>query len=180
MQQVKNPFNEAITYFNTMPKRNKKIVLVAIGIVGFIALKKVYDIFLRDKIAQQKRNKVLAKGIDAEIIKSKIQGLQATYPDSQYMLLANQIYESMRYAVGDDYGKVVTNMKKMMNNLDVALLIKAFGFRQDYIFGLPEGEPKDLFTFVMSELGNEWGGLTSYRVGMINSNWKSKGIKYQI
>lgn len=180
MQQITNPFNKALSYYNTMPKRNKKIVLIALGVVGFIALKKVYDIFLRDKLAQAKKNKELAKGIDAEIIKWKIGGLKATYPDSQYMLLANQIHDSMRYAVGDDYGKVVTNMKKMMNNLDVALLIKAFGFRQDYVFGLPEGEPKDLFTFVMSELGNEWGGITSYRVGIINNDWKNKGITYQI
>lgn len=97
MQQITNPFNKALSYYNTMPKRNKKIVLIALGVVGFIALKKVYDIFLRDKLAQAKKNKELAKGIDAEIIKWKIGGLKATYPDSQYMLLANQIHDSMRY-----------------------------------------------------------------------------------
>ena len=60
------------------------------------------------------------------------------------------------------------------------MLIKAFGFRQDYAFGVPTGEPKDLFTFVNSELGNEYGGLWSGRVKGINSDWKKKNITYTI
>jgi hypothetical protein len=109
-----------------------------------------------------------------------MKGLSPTYPDSQYNLTANQIYDGMRYAAGDDYGSVETNLKKMNNNLDVAMLVKAFGFRQDYLFGIPEGEPKDLFTFVKSELGNEYFGITSYRLKNINANWKGKGITYII
>jgi hypothetical protein len=66
------------------------------------------------------------------------------------------------------------------NELDVAKLIKAFGTRQNYVFGLPAGSSMDLLTFVQDELGNEYGGLTSYRVSSINADWKKKGISYQI
>jgi len=67
----------------------------------------------------------------------------------------------------------------MNNDIDVAKLIKAFGVRQDYAFGVPTGSPKDLITFVNSELGDDYGGLTRYRVDAVNANWKKKGIKYQ-
>lgn len=86
----------------------------------------------------------------------------------------------MRFAVGDDYATVESTMKKMQNDLDVAKLIQAFGTRQDYAFGIPTGNPMDLFTYVQKELGNDWGGLTNYRVKNINADWKKKGITYQI
>ena len=44
-------------------------------------------------------------------------------------------------------------MKKMINDLDVAKLIKAFGKRPDYCFGIPTGE-FDLITYVQKELGS--------------------------
>jgi hypothetical protein len=68
----------------------------------------------------------------------------------------------------------------MNHTLDVAILIKAYGQRQNYTFGIPTGEPRDLFTNIRAELGAEWAGLTSYRITQINNNWNAKGIKYQI
>jgi hypothetical protein len=38
----------------------------------------------------------------------------------------------------------------------------------------------DLFTYIQKELGNEYGGLTNYRVKRINEDWSKKGISYQI
>lgn len=107
-------------------------------------------------------------------------GLKLSYPAGQYPLFANTIYESMRYCVGDDYGSVVSTLKKMKNDLDVAKLIQAYDIRQLYCFGFPSGTPKDLFTAVNAELGNEYLGITNYRVKDINKDWKAKGITYQI
>jgi hypothetical protein len=67
----------------------------------------------------------------------------------------------------------------MNNNLDVALLIKAYGFRQRYCFGIPAEGIMDLFTSVQAELGEEWG-FTNYRVDNINNAWARKGITYRI
>ena len=85
----------------------------------------------------------------------------------------------MKYAVGDDYGSVRDILMTMKNDLDVLLLTRAFGKKQAYAFGIPQGEPKDLFTFVRAELGNEYGGLTSYKMDAINKDWEKKGIKYK-
>jgi hypothetical protein len=106
--------------------------------------------------------------------------VKASFPESAYSTFANTIYNGMRYCAGDDYGTVETTLKKMKNDLDVAKLIKAFGKRQDYCFGIPASGELDLFTYVQKELGNDWGGLTNYRVKNINADWKKKGIKYEI
>jgi hypothetical protein len=177
---MKNQVAKVVESYNRLPVKTKRIVTIGVGIAVVLVLKKVYDFFLRDDISVYKQNKQLTNNVDQEIAKWRIKGLSPTYPESQYNLTANQIYDGMRYAAGDDYGNVETNLKKMNNNLDVAMLVKAFGFRQDYLFGIPEGEPKDLFTFVKSELGNEYFGITSYRLKNINANWKGKGITYTI
>ena len=92
---------------------------------------------------------------------------------------AETIHASIRICAGDDYDTAEKTLKKMKNDLDVALLIRAFGKRQDYCFGIPTAE-MNLFPYIRKELGAEWAGLTSYRVDRINSDWKKKGITYQI
>lgn len=164
-------------YYKDLPSWAKGTVVVLGAVVVGLVLFKVYKaVFPSEK---EKKNKELANNIDTEI-KKHSSTLKPSYSESNYNTFANTIYESMRYAIGDDYGTVVSTLKKMKNDLDVAKLIKAFGFKQDYTFGLPEGEPKDLFTFVQSELGQEYGGVTNYRIGQINSDWEKKGITYKI
>lgn len=103
-----------------------------------------------------------------------------SYSKAQYLTYANQVHDSVKQGVGDDYGKVVEIMKRMNNDLDVSNLVTAYDKRQLYVFGIPTGNPIDLFTTISRELGNEYGGLTSYRVSQINSDWKKKGITYTI
>ncbi len=170
--------NKVYQYYKDLPSWAKGVVVVGGAIGLFFVGRKVYQaIFPSDS---QKRNRQLFQNVSNEISKYQSSGLKPSFPDSQYETWANTIYNSMRYAVGDDYATVELTMKKMMNNLDVAKLIKAFGKRQDYAFGIPVGDPMDLFTYVQKELGNDWGGLTNYRVRNINADWKKKLISYQI
>lgn len=170
--------NKFYDYYKDIPTWAKGIVVVGALGIAYIVGRKVYKGLFPSE--QEKANKQLTKDIANEIEVLNKQGVKPTFPDSNYFTMANTIYESMRYAVGDDYGTVESTMKKMKNDLDVAKLIKAFGKKQDYFFGLPEGQPKDLISFVQSELGNDYGGLTNYRIRNIQKDWNSKGITYKL
>lgn len=147
--------------------------VIAVGLLGGVA---VLAISINKWIKKAKAAK------DLSAWKSEENDLEKKYnpsfSDAQYQTFANQIYESVRYGVGDDYGLVVTIMKRMKNDLDVARLVAAYGKRQRYIFGIPVGDKSDLFTTMQAELGSEYGGITAYRIGQINKDWQSKGISY--
>lgn len=168
---------EAYKYYKELPPWAKGVVVVGGAVALFFVGKKLYGIVFPS--AEAKRNAELNRNIDTEI--ARLQKIhKPSFPDSSYNTLANTIYNSMRFAVGDDYGAVQDSLKKMKNDLDVAKLIKAFGTRQDYAFGIPVGDKMDLLTYVKKELGNEYFGLTSYRVTNINKDWAAKKITYTI
>ena len=165
-------------YYKGLPPWAKGVTIVAtLGVVVLIGSKVYAKVFPSDAV---KANKALLAGVNTEISKATAKGQQPSFTPTQYTTFANEIYEGMRYCIGDDYDTVQADLKKMKNDVDVLNLIKAFSSRQNYCFGLPTGDPKDLFTFVKSELGNEFAGLTDYRVKDINADWKTKGITYQI
>jgi len=163
-------------YYTELPQWAKGAVVVGGAAVIFLIGKKIYKYVFPS--AEEKRQQQLTQNIESEIAKyEKIH--KPSFPDSQYVLLSNTIHNSMKYCAGDDYGTVEATMKRMKNDLDVAKLIKAFGVRNDFCFGIPTGE-FDLFTYVRKELGNDYGGLTDYRVVRINDDWSKKGITYKI
>lgn len=164
-------------YYTELPDWAKGAVILGGGVVIFLLGRQVYRAVFPS--SEQKRKQQLDKDIKKDIEEYQRQGLKQSFPDSQMILFANTIHNGMKYCAGDDYGTVEATLKKMQNNLDVALLAKAFGTRSDYCFGLPTGE-FDLFTYVQKELGNDYAGLTNYRVVRINNDWRNKGIKYQL
>jgi hypothetical protein len=165
-------------YYKELPPWAKGVVVVGGAVVVYLVGSRVYRAVFPTEA--QRKNRELEKNIDSEISKMQSNGKKASFSDSNYNTFANTIYNSMRFAVGDDYGTVESTLKRMKNDLDVAKLIKAFGLKQDYFFGLPTGDKMDLFTYIQKELGNEYGGLTNYRVKRINEDWSKKGISYQI
>jgi hypothetical protein len=165
-------------YYKDLPPWAKGVVVVGGAVVVYLVGSRVYRAVFPTEA--QRKNRELEKNIDSEISKLQGNGKKASFSDSNYNTFANTIYNSMRFAVGDDYSTVESTLKRMKNDLDVAKLVKAFGVKQDYFFGLPTGDKMDLFTYIQKELGNEYGGLTNYRVKRINEDWSKKGISYQI
>ena len=170
--------NQVHKFYKELPPWAKGVVVVGGSLAAFMVLRRVYKGVFPSEA--DKKNRKLFDNVNKEISSYQQNGQSQSFVESQYETFANTIYNSMRYAAGDDYATVELTMKKMKNNLDVAKLIKAFGKRQDYFFGIPVGDPMDLFTYVQKELGNDYLGLTNYRVKNINEDWKKKGITYQI
>jgi hypothetical protein len=165
-------------YYQELPPWAKGVVFVGGALVVYMVGSRIYKKVFPS--AKDVANRQLSNNVSSEIRKFENKGLKPSYNESNYITFANTIYEGMRYCVGDNYGAVEENLKKMNNDLDVAKLVKAFGQKQNYCFGLPTGGAMDLFTFVKKELGNDFGGLTDYRVKSVNSDWAKKGITYKI
>jgi hypothetical protein len=167
-----------LAYYNGLPTYAKGIIAIAaVGAVVAVGYQVYIKVFpsKSDKAAQDYLNAIVN-----DIQRFKNEGQVASYPEAAYVTFANTIYNGMRYVIGDDYGGVVETCKKMQNSLDVALLIDAFGVRQNYMMFFDAGDPMDMFTFIRSELGNEYLGITAYRLKQINQDWDSKGITYKI
>jgi len=169
--------------FKNLPPWAKGAIAVTVtagAVVGvFYAVKTLKKAFNPTTKSVEEANKALEKANESELVQNKNKGLKLTFPASQYNSMANQIYEGMRYCLGDDYSSVEKTLMKMKNDLDVNYLVKAFGKRQGYCFGSEEGDLRDLFTFVRSELGTEYGGLSDSRLVNVNKDWAKKGIKYK-
>lgn len=170
--------NKAYQYYTELPAWAKGVVVVGGGLVAFLVLRRVYKAVFPSQ--EQKRNRQLVQDISNEIKDLEFKGQKPTFVDSQYQTFANTIFNGIRYCIGDDYGVVEDTLKKMKNDIDVAKLVSAFGKRRRACFGIPAGGEDDLFTSVQAELGQEFGGITNYRIDRINADWKKKGITYQI
>jgi hypothetical protein len=168
--------DKVFRYYKDLPPYAKGVVVIALtGIVGVLGYKLYGKLFP----SQSERDAAkLLNSVTNDVAKFEREGLKPTYPSANYVTFANTIYEGMRYAIGDDYGSVVDTAKKMQNKLDAALLIQAFGTKQNLVFGLDAGAPMDMLTFIKSELGNEWWFIN--RIKQINDDWNSKGIPYKI
>ena len=76
--------------------------------------------------------------------------LRPTYSASKYKELAQKLYEAFNH-LGTSYGVVKDTFAQLKNRTDVLNLIDAYGVRQIYLFGLPDGKPADLVSHLVSE-----------------------------
>lgn len=164
--------NRAYTKFRTLPMP----LQVAGGAVSIFLLYKTYKLLFKN--AQEQSNQQIANQ-SAKELAEYLKNTKLSYPISQYDAMANQIYEGTKYGIGDNYPMVSKTLRMMKNNADVAKLIQAYGARQNYVFGIPVGEKKDLFTNVRSELGSNFGFFSGH-ITDINDDWAKKGIKYKL
>lgn len=103
-----------------------------------------------------------------EVNKLQKSGVKQTYPDSNYSQWANAIYSAGFNTLGTDEQTIYDIFKKMMNDLDVAKLIVAFG------------EQRVEFSFQELPLG-AWlrTELSASEMNVINNIFATRNIKYR-
>lgn len=103
-----------------------------------------------------------------EINKLQKSGVKPTYPDSNYSQWANAIYSAGFNTLGTDEQTIYDICKKMVNDLDVAKLIVAFG------------EQRVEFSFQELPLG-AWlrTELSASEINVINNIFAQRNIKYR-
>jgi hypothetical protein len=74
--------------------------------------------------------------------------------------------------VGDDKAKAYTEIIRILNDADAALVVKAFGLRQEYAFGVPIGKPKTLVQFVQDNFNER-------DINDINRSYSRSGMTFK-
>ncbi|MCI4667441.1 MAG: hypothetical protein MRZ79_04715 [Bacteroidia bacterium] len=115
--------------------------------------------------------------VDGEAAKElKKEAQKGNFPSlSSFQLkaFADQVYSVLKHsAVADDKARAETLLKEMNNQADVLGLIAAYGKKQHYWFGLPDGEPQDLPAAISRE-------LSASAIRRVNKLYQERGIKYR-
>jgi len=154
-----------------MTSQNKKYLFYGIGAVAayFFLLKPI----LKGLGLQKTQTEKEAEAAINKYLNSQISTGTPSKSPGEWAIIADQIYNDLRYtAISDNKANATYQIARCKNGADVALLIKSFGKRREYYFGLPAGSEMDLQQFVISN-------LSSTQIANINDNFKRKGIKYQ-
>lgn len=138
---------------------NKPLVwLTIIGIGGYALY----------KLGSALAKKLTLSNADADIKAAQKTGATASYSTATYSQLADKIYAAVMYTWGTDEQAIYDVFNLMKNNIDVALLIKAFGKRR-VEFSTQDQE-------LGAHLSND---LDSSEINKINNILSSKGITYR-
>ena len=150
-----------------MNTRNNLLLFGSLGLAGYL----VYRFFIKKSTTEQSQAQAQA-AIDAYVNKAITSGT-ATKSSGEWAIIANTIYEDLKYSAVDDKKDDATyQVARVQNEADLGELFKQFGRRQEYFFGLPIGDEKDLPTFVRSN-------LSAKQIELINDNYRRKGITFR-
>ena len=138
---------------------NKPLVWLTILGVGAYALY---------KLGSAIGKKLTLSNADADIKAAQKTGETASYSSATYSQLADEIYAAVMYTWGTDEQAIYDVFNLMKNNIDVAMLIKAFGKRR-LEFSTQDAE-------LGAHLSND---LDSTEIAKVNSILSSKGITYR-
>lgn len=145
----------------------KNVTYAAYAIGGLIVAKKIFDYFKSD-------SKNTLEDVQKEAVKLEKEGVKPSRSLGQWEIVADSIYNSMKFSyVSDNKSNIERQLKMVQNDLDLALLIKAYGTRQHYTFAFPDGNKTTLIGQIAT------GELSDSRIQSINNNYAQKGIKFR-
>lgn len=158
--------------------------ILIIGLIGSVLwllfgfTKKISDTLGITKTDEEKAEQKLNQdnqqnkfGTTGQTTTTTTGGVRSTKTKSEWVSIADMIYEFGRYSSIDDKKEELgAYVCVVQNTTDYWELFNAFGTRQEYLFGLPIGNKQDLKLFVQSNLSPE-------KIAKINDNYRRKAIK---
>lgn len=157
-----------------MKKNNLIYNVLLIGAGYFLIVKPLLEKLGITKSAEEKAKEAeeFANVTDQQKALQKA-GQRLSKSKAEWDQIANKIYADLRYsAIDDDKADAGYQVARVKNDLDLLYLIQTFGKRQEYVFGFPDGAPKDLPQFITSNLSRA-------AINSINTNYASKKIKFR-
>lgn len=158
------------------------LIYAGLAIGGYFAITKVLKGlgFMKsdeqkaaEKLAEEGRQKFI-DDIQKKPDPKQTAGGKPTKTDGQFAIMANQLYEYLKYSFADDNKNGAFEMlyTRIQNDADIAKMIKYFGLRQEYAFGLPVGRPKDFNQFVTSN-------LSKIQIDLLNQTYQKSKMKFK-
>ena len=114
-----------------MTEQNKKYLFYGLGAVAayFIVLRPILKKFGLEKTQTEKE----AEADINKYLRGQISAGNATKSPGEWAIIADQIYNDLRYtAISDNKDNAALQLARVNNGADVALLIKSFGKRREY------------------------------------------------
>lgn len=159
-----------------MEKNDQKLLLNIAIITGgyFLIIKPLLEKLGITKSAEELAIEAEKKAnVKDQITALSKKGLKLTKSKAEWDQIADKIYADLRYSkLDDDKADAGLQVSRVQNDLDMAYLIQSFGKRQEYLFGIPDGQPKDLAKFITDNLSSD-------QINRINWNYESKKMKYR-
>lgn len=153
-----------------MTEQNKKYLYYGLGAIAAYLF--VLKPILKNLGLEKSQTEKEAEAAITKYLNTQIATGNPTKTPGEWAIIADQIYNDLRYsAASDNKADATFQIARAKNGADVAMLIKAFGKRREYLFGIPAGADMDLQQFVTSN-------LSMAQILSINDNYKRKGIKY--
>jgi hypothetical protein len=155
---------------------NKKLLTTA-GIVVAVYLIVIRPLFQSlgitktdAEIAKEKSDAANINDIEKNL---NARGIDLTKSKAEWDQIADTIYNDLRFsALADNKSDAGYQVSRVKNDADIIYLIKTFGKRQEYLFGLPSGSPMGLSEFITSNLDRT-------NIDLINDNYSRKGMKFK-
>jgi len=153
----------------------EKIAIYAIGAgVGYFLIVRplLIKLGIVKSAAELAAERERQENVD-DYIDTTIRSQTPTKSTGEWQIIADQIYEFLRYsAASDNKEGAMMQIMRVKNEADLATLLKLFGKRQEYYLGIPYGGLQNLVSFVKSNLSND-------QINTINGNLGRKKIKFR-
>ena len=153
--------------------------VVALVLIYFGIVKPIFNKIGLTKSAETKAAEALVDAKNAQTTtdtKSILNtGIKPTFQPSQYNQFADVIYNARKhyFSMDRDPQTAIDTLKRMNKDLDVSLLIQAYGSRKDLIFGFDSPTPMGLIAGLRDK-------LDATDLEDVNLDWTKKGITYKI
>lgn len=160
-----------------MKKENTQqliITALVIVVIYFLFLKPILIKFgLMKDPAKRETEDRKAEQLMNEIKNVASTGVKPTKTTQQWQVIADQIYNDLRYsAISDNKDSAAYQVCRVQNEADLWELFRLFGERREYLFGIPSGGLMNLSQFIKSNLSKS-------KIDAINKNYRSKNIKFE-
>jgi len=143
------------------------------GIGAYMIIKPILNSLGITKSAEAAKQEAENQAKREDYLKPKQSDPPATKTPGEWAIIADTLYRDLRFSwVSDDYSDAEYQLKRPKNEADMKLLIKAFGFRQEYSFSIPDGPPKDLAQMVKDNLSRK-------QLNMLNNTYEKRGISFR-